>query len=175
MIELKPFRKNDFSTLIQWIDKEDDLIQFSGNIFSFPLTDNQLDDYLADLNRNAFKVVYKDDNSIIGHSEIYFSENKTAKLCRILIGNSKFRGKGLGQAIVKELIRISFENYDAKKIELNVYDWNTSAINCYEKVGFKVMNGITKTTKIKNQVWTAVNMIITRDDWHINSENSYDY
>ena len=168
MIELKPFRKDDFSTLIKWIDKEDDLIQFAGNIFSFPLTDSQLDEYLTDLNRNAFKVVDKADNSIIGHSEIYLNENRTAKLCRILIGNPKFRGKGLGQEIVKELVRISFESYNAKKIELNVYDWNTSAIKCYEKVGFKIMNGITKTTEIENKIWTAINMTITKNDWNLN-------
>ena len=63
-------------------------------------------------------------------------------------------------------MRISFESYDVKKNELNVYDRNTSAIKCYEKVGFKVMNGITKTTEIKNNTWTAINMTITKNDWN---------
>ena len=114
MIELKPFQKDDFSSLISWINNENDLVQFAGAIFTFPLTNNQLNNYLKDLNRHAFKVIYKLDNSIIGHSEIYINKNKTAKLCRILIGNPKFRGKGLGQKIVKELVHISFDNYNEK-------------------------------------------------------------
>ncbi len=167
MIELKPFNKDDFPFLIKWIDNKEILFQFAGDIFAYPLTNIQLEKYLNDLNRNAFKVINKMNNSIIGHSEIYLTKNKTAKLCRILIGEPKFRGKGLGKIIVQELVRISFEKYNAKKVELNVYDWNTSAIKCYEKVGFKTENGVIKTTKINNTIWTAINMVITKENWKI--------
>jgi len=161
MIELKPFKKEDFLTLINWVKNEKNLMQFAGSIFTFPLSKNQLDKYLNDLNRKAYKVVDKTSGFTIGHSEIYLNKN-TAKLCRILIGNLQYRGKGIGEKIVKELVQISFEEHHVKKIELNVYDWNIAAIKCYEKVGFSYDKGKTKTTKFKNELWTAVNMRIEK-------------
>lgn len=163
MIELIPFRKEDFSFLISWIDNEEDLIQFAGSIFTFPLTINQLDKYLLNSKRIAFKVIEKNTFVRIGHAEIYFNNNKTAKICRVLIGNPLYRGKGLGQQIIKKLVRFAFINYNVKKVELNVFDWNISAIKCYERVGFKIMNGITTTTSVNDKIWTAINMTITEN------------
>lgn len=163
MIELIPFRKEDFSFLISWIDNEEDLIQFAGSIFTFPLTINQLDKYLLNSKRIAFKVIEKNTFVRIGHAEIYLNNNKTAKICRVLIGNPLYRGKGLGQQIIKKLVRFAFINYNVKKVELNVFDWNISAIKCYERVGFKIMNGITTTTCVNDKIWTAINMTITEN------------
>ena len=118
MIKLKPFLKDDFSLLIKWIEKEEDLIQFAGSIFTFPLTNAQLVKYLTNSKRNAYKVINENNNFTIGHSEIYLTNNNTAKLCRILIGEPKHRGRGLGQLMVNELLRVSFEEYKVKKLNL---------------------------------------------------------
>ena len=166
MIQLKPFLKDDFPLLIKWIENKEDLVQFAGSIFRFPLTKTQLVKYLTNPNRNAFKVINRINGFTIGHSEIYLTNKNTAKLCRILIGEPNFRGKGLGQLIVNELVRVSFEKYKVKKVELNVFDWNKSAIKCYKKVGFKIVNDVTKKTEINNRVWTAINMTIGKNDWN---------
>ncbi len=43
---------------------------------------------------------------------------------------------------------------------ISVFDWNTSAIKCYEKVGF-IINPNKKLVRIiKNEVWIAINMTI---------------
>ncbi len=165
MIELTPFTDKDFGTLISWIDNEKSMLQFAGNIFTFPLTKNQLQNYLTDPNRNAFKVINKFDNSKIGHAEIYLEPNSNiAKLCRILIGEKELRGKGLGEMIVNELVRKAFEEYKVDSIELNVYSWNTSAIKCYKKVGFEINKNVTKISKIKDAVWEAINMTLNLTD-----------
>ena len=162
MIELKPFNKDDFQTLISWIKSEKDLIQFAGLVFSYPLTNNQLHKYVNDLNRKVFKIVDSVNGLTIGHSEIYFKDN-SAKLCRILIGNIKYRGKGICEKIIQKLVDISFENINIKKVELSVFDWNIPAIKCYKKVGFQFDRENIKTAKIKNEIWTAINMKIERD------------
>ena len=57
MIRLEPFATSDFNKLISWVDSEEDLIQFAGPIFKFPLTERQLEKYLEDKSRFAFKVI----------------------------------------------------------------------------------------------------------------------
>jgi RimJ/RimL family protein N-acetyltransferase len=128
MIKLETFNETDFDRLINWAVNEEMLVQFSGPIFKFPLTKEQLEKYLTEKRSIAFKVIYKELDEIIGHSEIYHSENGVAKLCRILIGDESFRGKGIGEKIINKLVEYCFEKLETEKVELNVYDWNKSAV-----------------------------------------------
>lgn len=160
MIELQPFEKEDFPRLISWIDSEEMLLQFAGGIFKHPLTPEQLHEYLKDENRIAFRVLDKKTQDIIGHAEILKMNDTHVKICRVIIGSQNQRGKGYGQVLMSKLIEYAVEKLKAKSIELNVYDWNTSAIKCYEKVGFKINPAKSKTVKFKDDVeWIAVNMI----------------
>jgi len=165
MIKLEQFDETDFDRLISWVDSEEFMLQFAGPIFTFPLTTDQLELYISDENRFAFKVVDSDTSDVIGHCEVYYSANRVARLCRILLGYKNLRGQGIGEEIVRRLVEFSFDKLDALTIELNVYEWNTSAIKCYEKVGFVVNPLISNTTKFKNHDWTSLNMILDKLDW----------
>ncbi len=162
MIKLKPFEKEDFEKLISWVGSGELLIQFAGFVFKYPLTKEQLRAYISDNKRHAFKTVNSETNETIGHAEIYLVEPKVALLCRILVGNEECRGKGLGQQIMRQLITYSFEKFNVGMVELNVFDWNTSAIKCYEKAGFKVNPDKVKTAEVNGVVWTAVNMTLQK-------------
>ena len=130
MISLENFSENDFEKLISWIKSEEELIQFAGSIFNFPLTKEQLENYIKIPKVNAYKLIY--NNIYIGHAEINFTKNNPPKLCRILIGDKNFRVKGLCQQIVKALLNICKEKFNSNVVELNVFDWNEGAISCYE-------------------------------------------
>jgi RimJ/RimL family protein N-acetyltransferase len=107
MITLEPFDREDFERLINWVDNEEILVQFGGPIFSFPLTIKQLEEYKNDKQRLSFKVVDQSSKIIIGHAELFPSDdNKTMKVCRILIGDKKNRGQGFGQEIINELLKL---------------------------------------------------------------------
>lgn len=159
MIQLEPFKQEDFKRLISWIDSEELLIQVAGPIFTYPLTEEQLNTYLEDNYRSAFKVVDTNANNAIGHAEIYKTEDNTAKICRVLIGDKAFRGKGLGQALINELISFSINSLKISSIELNVYDWNTQAIKCYEKAGFVLVPEKYTTITVKGDTWKSLNMV----------------
>ncbi|MCP9228576.1 GNAT family N-acetyltransferase, partial [Bacillus mycoides] len=45
MIKLKQFTRSDFKQLINWINSEEFLIQWSGNAFTYPLNEQQLEKY----------------------------------------------------------------------------------------------------------------------------------
>lgn len=99
MIELEIFEQSDFKYLKKWIKTEEELIQFAGPIFDFPLTQNQIEDYLKDKNRKVYRVVYKTENDKqnIGIAELYNVSENTNKIARILIGEKSVRGKESGQ------------------------------------------------------------------------------
>lgn len=168
MIKLEKFDKTDFERLIIWADSEEMLVQFSGPIFKYPLTTEQLENYLKEENSIPFKVVDTESKEVIGHAEIYKSENNLAKLCRILIGDKKYRGKGIGEKTGNLLVKYSFEELKVEKVELNVYDWNTQAIKCYEKSGFAINPDKISQITVQENVWISLNMIITKDNWKIN-------
>lgn len=171
MIRLAPFGKADFSRLISWVDSEALLVQFSGPVFTFPLTPEQLEQYISDGNRYAYTVTDVQTNEAIGHAEIYIDANKVAKLCRILIGKPDFRGKGLGQEIVEGLVDLSFGALSAEEVMLNVYDWNIAAIKCYEKAGF-VFNPLTYSKiEVKGEIWISNNMILDKSHWEHNRKS----
>jgi RimJ/RimL family protein N-acetyltransferase len=158
MISLENFSEDDFEKLISWISNEEDLIQFAGSIFNFPLTKEQLNDYIKIPGVNAYKVIF--ENIHIGHAEINLTENNPPKLCRILVGDKNFRGKGLCQQIVNSLLNICKEKFNSKIVELNVFEWNESAIRCYEKVGFQFNREKQKEIVVDNKKWISINMII---------------
>ncbi len=168
MIELVRFAKEHYDGLISWINNEEELMQFAGPAYTYPLTKRQLDDALKDEKRYAFSVFHKKKN--IGHCEIYLKES-SIHLGRILIGDANNRGKGIGEEIVNELLDFGFRKFDRTVAELNVFDWNTRAIECYKKVGFSINPGNKMERFINNKVWTTINMKLEKKEWRRKLKN----
>ncbi|MGG9971323.1 GNAT family N-acetyltransferase [Ferruginibacter sp. SUN002] len=164
MIQLQKFSSTDYDILLSWIDSEELLMQFAGPAFTFPLTADQLDRSLNDRNRYAFKVIQINTKAMIGYAEICIKEN-TACLCRILIGDKSLRGKGIGQKIVEQLLEYAFAKLDQQTAELNVYDWNTAAIKCYEKLGFEINPDKKSESRINEKIWISLNMHLQKEKW----------
>lgn len=81
------------------------------------------------------------ENEIIGMALFYYRystwKGKTLHLEDLIVKESK-RGTGAGFALYKEIIQQGkVEN--VRRIEWNVLDWNTPAIDFYEKSGAKVL------------------------------------
>jgi hypothetical protein len=63
VIELKSFKIEDWGYLKKWISSESELIQFAGQIFTFPIDQKQVELYLSDPNRTVFKIENKNNES----------------------------------------------------------------------------------------------------------------
>ena len=136
MIKLSPFTPADFETFISWIDSEELLVQIAGHYFSYPLTKEQLQEYLNDEKSISFNIIESSNNKIIGHVEIVKSEKSTYKIDKLIIDPSE-RGKGIGLLVINELLDYCFEKLDATIVELFVFEQNISATKTYEKDGFE--------------------------------------
>jgi RimJ/RimL family protein N-acetyltransferase len=164
MIQLQLLSEADFAHLISWVDSEETLMQFAGPAFAFPLTAHQLHDALSDPRRTSFKVVDHASGEMIGHAELYLATD-SVYLGRILIGDPTLRRQGIGSMIVKILLKHAFMQWDVDIVQLNVFDWNTPAIRCYQKAGFAINPDKKATRSVSGKIWTALNMNITKAAW----------
>jgi RimJ/RimL family protein N-acetyltransferase len=161
MIKFEKFNKLDFERLITWIDSEETMIQFSDPLFSYPLTFEQLEYYVKIDNRLLYKIIDPSINKIIGHAEIHIdNENCNARLRHILIGNKQNRNKGYGKAIMKELIRIAFDDLKLHRLDLGVYKFNKQAVKCFRHCGFKKEGILKENKKVGDTYWSTLNMAI---------------
>ncbi|MFP3599256.1 GNAT family N-acetyltransferase [Chryseobacterium sp. SIMBA_029] len=157
MIELLPFNISHAPELISEIKDEKMLLQFAGPAYHFPLTKEQLAQDLSNENRTFFRVVETASGTTIGHAQIFLKE-KTFLLGRILIWDEDNRGKGYGKKLVLQLTEYGFSNFDKDTAELNVYNWNTGAIECYKKAGFEIDPTVMSEVYFEGEKWTSINM-----------------
>ena len=169
MIRLERFNRKDYSNLISWISNEEMLIQIAGRQMKFPVTEEQLDISQADKNRIAFSIINSETGSSVGHCELYMLKN-SAKIDRLIIGDSSMKGKGLCSQIMSLLLEYGFTELNQTEIELNVFDWNTTAIKCYEKVGFKKNADKTMEFETNGEKWITFNMSIDKNTYDENKK-----
>ena len=160
MIKLEKFNTSDYDRLINWIDSEELMVLFGGPFFNFPITHDQLDTYLKNESRLIYKVIDVDSNNIIGHVELNDIDfkNKNTRICRVLVADKTSRNKGYGQQIINAIVKIGFDKLKLHRIDLGVYDFNLSAINCYKKCCFKLEGIFKENMKVGEEYWSTCNM-----------------
>ncbi|WP_140485652.1 GNAT family N-acetyltransferase [Flavobacterium sp. GSA192] len=103
----------------------------------------------ADLIRDGFGekplfhvFVAEVQQEIVGIALYYYRystwKGKIIHLEDLVVKNS-MRGQGVGYALYSEIIRQA-QRDKVRRIDWNVLDWNTPAIDFYEKTGAKVLN-----------------------------------
>ncbi|GAB6550706.1 MULTISPECIES: GNAT family N-acetyltransferase [Bacillus] len=167
MIRLEPFKRKDFKQLMNWISSENFLIQWSGNAFTYPLTEQQLDKYIESTNTLAFKVIDEQSAEVVGHISLGQIDNinKSARIGKVLVGDTKMRGRSIGKHMMKAVLQIAFEELKLHRVTLGVYDFNTSAISCYEKIGFVKEGLLRESKKVGETYWNLWEMSMLEYEW----------
>ncbi|PEC19087.1 GNAT family N-acetyltransferase [Bacillus cereus] len=172
MIKLKQFTRNDFKQLINWIHSEEFLIQWSGNAFTYPLDEEQLEKYIESANTLAFKVIDEETLNVIGHISLGQIDNRnmSARIGKVLVGDMKMRGRSIGKQMMKAVLYIAFEELKLHRVTLGVYDFNTSAISCYEKIGFVKEGLLRESKKVGDTYWNLWEMSMLEYEWNNKKE-----
>ncbi|OJE02740.1 aminoglycoside adenylyltransferase [Bacillus cereus] len=167
VIKLESFKKSDFKRLINWINSEEFLIQWSGNAFTFPLDEQQLEKYIESANTLAFKVVDEETSNVIVHISLGKIDNinKSARIGKVLVGNTKMRGRSIGKHMMKAVLHIAFDELKLHRVTLGVYDFNTSAISCYEKIGFVKEGLLRESKRVGETYWNLWEMSMLEYEW----------
>ncbi len=173
MIKLEYFEKSDFDQLIEWVEDEQLLTNWAGSLFRFPLSEKSLDWYIEDSNDILksdvliYKVIHSESATVVGHvslGSINRSEG-SARITRVLVGNTSERGRGICQGMLKAILQVAFDELKLHRVSLGVYDFNVSAIGCYEKVGFRKEGLMRDVKKFNDKYWSIVEMSILENEW----------
>lgn len=171
MIELHPFGRDDFDRLIGWATSLELVVQWSGMGFTYPLDNAQLEAYVRYAEENAdrrvvWKVVDTAGPDVVGHIEFdrIHTASRRARLSRVLVAPER-RGQGVGRVMTLLALEHAFEALGLHRVDLGVFDFNDTAIRCYESCGF-VREGLERDSVLVGEVyWSAVQMSILEHEW----------
>ena len=171
-IHLLPFGEDDFDRLIGWIPSAEFLLQWAGPSYHYPLTREQLQELMAAAVGNEpevllFKAVDVATGQVIGHIELLNidRQNRLLSIGRVLVGAPELRGRGLGRQIVLAALKIAFDELAMHRVGLGVFAFNTPAITCYERVGFRREGVLRDYRRVGDTYWSLVMMGILEDEW----------
>lgn len=173
MIRLEYFDRNDFQQLIDWIQDEYLLANWSGAMFRFPLTEDSLEWYINDTNNKeasdafVYKAVDAESGQTVGHISLggISRKNKSARISRVLVGNTAERGKGYCTAMITAVLKVAFDDLKLHKVSLGVYDFNKAAIRCYQKAGLSIEGTLRDVLKFGNEYWSIIEMGMLEHEW----------
>lgn len=75
------------------------------------------------------------------------------------------RGQGYGNQMIHAALKFGFEDLNLNEIDLGVFDFNSSAIRCYQKIGFQQYDVRQNARKFNDEEWTLVMMKLTKEFW----------
>ena len=164
MIELQPFTEIDCDRLIRWVPDRRFLLQWAGPEYKWPLDTKQLLKTYAKtkIHPSSHYMFIAYDTGIeqsIGHIELMNVniEKKSAHIGRVLI-DPAIRGKGYGSQLMNKICEYAFINLKLSTLTLSVFDFNQSAIVCYQKIGFKIIETKVAFREFENEKWNLLIM-----------------
>ena len=172
MLELRKFTESDYDQLISWVPDARFLMQWAGPKYRFPLNHAQLCETLKKSESKlpsyyVFKAIQVPNNDVIGHIQLMDVDYKklTCMLGRVLIGVKDLRGNGYGHRMVQLAVKYAFEEAGLHEVRLGVFDFNCSAISCYQRIGFVQYEFREKARKLDNEYWNIIRMKLHKDQW----------
>jgi len=159
MIELRETQESDIKFIEACLkDKDEDFLEQCGygrRFFEFPVTYNQILRFQKEIHPDSLFFTITKANISLGSFELMLNPDaKKSTVARLLIADN-CRNMGYGTEALLKSIEYTFNILNYDKIGLSVYDFNKSALRCYEKAGFKIID-----TAIRPNGWMAINMEI---------------
>ncbi len=167
-IYLSPISIEDADKYVEWLCNPN----ISDKLHSTKRVYNSINekDFLNKMLENGeynFSIVRKSDNTLIGNCGLNRVDNidRTATV-GIFIGDSDNHNKGYGSEALIALLKYGFGVLNLNNIDLNVFDFNLLAMNCYKKVGFKEYGRRHKAYYVNNEYHDVISMEILREDFY---------
>lgn len=130
----------DLATTLDWRNREDIRHHFiKSEIISLQQHLSWWEEYCTRDNDFVFVIEETEKlNRPVGQVSLYNIDLKKgeAEYGRLMIGDSKARGRGLARRATEFLLTWAFNSLEIKRIYLRVLKDNTIAINRYRRVGF---------------------------------------
>lgn len=135
---LRPFTKKDIDTMVSW-NNDPELEYLMDRCL--PKTREKclewFEKYVPEKNYRLY-ALENEDGVLLGEVELdHICWKRREAELRIRIGEKKYWNKGYGTLALQEILQRAFYHFKLEYIYLRVYAFNSRAIHCYEKVGFR--------------------------------------
>lgn len=164
MFKLRKYINTDAQIITKWLKSEYAFRQWSADRYeSYPISADDMNNYYSQYsNDELIKLTAVENDEIIGHLTIRFTDNerKIARFGFVIVDDTK-RGKGYGKQLVSSAVKYAFDELNADKVTLGVFENNTPAIHCYLSCGFKIVEReLTESYQCMGEIWNCIEMEI---------------
>lgn len=176
LVHLRAIEEEDLPLMVGWRNSSD--------VYEFfyeyePLSLAQQREWFESQRKNRSErnfIISLHNGQAIGTVSIYHidSRNRKAEWGRLLIGDPKYIGKGIGTEVEFLVIQYAFDHLNLNRLYCEVLCSNANVIRQHEKFGFKV-EGTIRSQVFKNGVYEdAVLMSLLSDEYvSINDSGAY--
>lgn len=150
---LREISSKDLIALNKWRN-DPEVIDQLGAAFRYidlSVDEGWLNNYFSSRSTNIRLAICRKDKDLIIGVAYVLSVDWVFRSCEfaILIGDSEFRGKGVGSFALKKTLNHIFNNMNLNRVELTVLEDNKAAIALYKKFKFKE-EGLLREVVYKN-------------------------
>lgn len=169
-VGLRPLETQDVYSLLKWFNDQRVLEDLGAEHISFcvSLEDEKviLERMLRDVHAQWFIIIKLDDLEPIGIAGLTNMDERNASAeMRIIVGEVKEWGKGLGEEAARLVLGYGFDSRGLHRIWLRVAEYNERAIHLYKKCGF-VEEGRSRHDHYHKGRWRdALRMSILDTEW----------
>ena len=133
---------------------------------STPLTANEIEQQHAALAASDTGWVIETDERAVGTARLHGLDAHDQR-ARYAVGihDPELLGRGLGAEVTQLVLAHAFETMQLHRIDLRVLTYNTRAIRCYEKCGFRLEGVERESALVDGERFDDAMMAILRPDW----------
>ena len=135
-VELTPLGDEDSDALFRWINDRE-TVELSA-VYA-PVARGDHDAWFADVRARPDVEIYaiRSGGRLVGSCQLHsIDRDEGSAELQIRIGEGDARGKGIGTAAVRLLLRRAFDELGLRRVGLHVFETNERAIATYERCGF---------------------------------------
>lgn len=171
---LSPVNPDDYELYTQWLNDME--VTVSLGIVNQVISPVKEKEILQDMVRTGyhFAIIESEQNQLLGNCGLYkinhLDRNATFG---IFIGDKNYWNLGYGEEATKLIVDFGFNILNLHNILLKVFSFNTRAIRCYEKVGFKEVGRRRQSKIIGGKYFDDVYMDILATEFKFNQIAKY--
>lgn len=165
-VRLRPLERDDLARAKAWVnDPEIAALVLRTLPVNMMEEERWFETVTLDPSKIVFALEETESGTHIGNAGLYDIDwiNRKAEFW-ILLGEKKWRGRGLGEEATKRLLRFAFSNLNLNRVYLKVADSNKRAIRTYRRCGFRIEGTFRSDVFIEGCYRDTLRMALLRDE-----------
>ncbi len=162
----------DFPRLSRWVEDERIHALWCAGLMPYALTEEGLLTKLwseAETFGGRFFVAEESGRALGFYCYSYNEENRLG-FFKFVVTDNDLRGRGYGKRMLSAAIDRAISENNAAGVQLNVFDVNHAAINCYKALGFALDEVSDNAFRFKDELWAKHHMLLMKNDVEIQAE-----